>query len=121
MIEESRVITLPSGKIGAVRKARGRDLMHAHRVAAGYPEPVSISFALIAEVVQIEGKQLVYEDILDMDLDDVLALENEISGAAESHENFPHTRDQPAPSRNLHQPEQSSDSSGADSHTRNSE
>ena len=115
MNEESIIITLPSGRVATIRKAKGRDLMHAHRVAAGYPEPISISFALIAEVARLEGKQLVYEDILDMNLDDVLALENAISGAAESHENFPLTDVRNESSRNFRRPGQFSDSSGSDS------
>ena len=39
-----------------------------------------IPYALIAELCEIEGQNLVYEDILEMDLSDVLLLQAEISG-----------------------------------------
>src|SRR5271169_5290528 len=88
MTEERRVIELPSGKHADVRKGKGRDLMRAHRAVAGNSEPMSVSFALIAELAQVEGKPLVYEDLLEMDLDDVLTLEAEVMGVGESRSNF---------------------------------
>ena len=39
-----------------------------------------IPYALIAELAEIDGQKLVYEDILEMDLEDVIALQGEISG-----------------------------------------
>jgi hypothetical protein len=90
MTEEGRrTISLPSGKQADVRKGKGRDLMRAHRAVAGNPEPMSVSFALIAEVARIGGKPLVYEDLLDMDLDDVLTLEAEVMGVGDGQQNFP--------------------------------
>jgi len=50
---------------------------------------MSVSFALIAELTRIDGKPLVYENVLEMDLDDVLALEAEVTGVSEGRENFP--------------------------------
>ncbi len=78
---ETRRLTLPSGKTAALRKGRGRDLMRAQRAAAGNPDPTAVVFALIAELAQIEGAPIVYEDVLEMDLDDVLALQAEVAGA----------------------------------------
>ena len=119
MRDELKMITLPSGKEAEVRKGKGRDLMRAHRAVAGNPEPMSVSFALIAELVLVEGKVLVYEDILEIDLDDVLTLENELAGSGESQENF----SKAAALKNQHidhsQPRQSSDSSDSGSHSRN--
>jgi hypothetical protein len=83
-----RVVALPSGRQADIRKGKGRDLMRAHRAVAGNPEPMSVSFALIAEVARIEGKPLVYEDLLDMDLDDVLTLEAEVMGGGDDRPNF---------------------------------
>src|SRR5216683_6069752 len=88
MSDERRTITLPSGKTAEVRKGKGRDLMRAHRAVAGNSEPMSVSFALIAELARVDGKPLVYEDILEMDLDDVLTLEGEVSGQAKAREIF---------------------------------
>ena len=52
-----RVVALPSGRQADIRKGKGRDLMRAHRAVAGNPEPMSVSFALIAEVARIEGNR----------------------------------------------------------------
>jgi hypothetical protein len=114
MNDDRRLITLPSGKTAEVRKGKGRDLIRAHRAVAGNVEPMSVSFALIAELAREEGKSLVYEDILDMDLEDVLTLEAEVSGAGENQANCPIT----APQKDLTdfpQPRRSLDLSGSDS------
>jgi hypothetical protein len=89
--------------------------MRAHRAVVGNPEPMSVSFALIAELARVEGKALVYEDILEMDLEDVLTLEGEVSGAGESQANFPSNAAPPKERTDFPQPRQSSDSSGTDS------
>jgi len=115
MVNEPRTITLPSGKRAQLRKGKGRDLMRAHRAVAGNSEPMSVSFALIAELAKVDGRALVYEDILEMDLDDVLTLEAEVSGAGESQVNFPSTAAGPKEAMDCLQPRQSSDSSGSDS------
>jgi len=119
MSEERRRITLPSGKTAEVRKGKGRDLMRAHRAVAGNSEPMSVSFALIAELVRVGEKPLVYEDVLDMDLDDVLTLEAEVSGAAEGNVNFPNTAARQKEATDLPQPRQSSDLSTSDSLSQN--
>lgn len=74
-----RAVVLPSGSSAAIRKGLGRDLMRAQR-AAPSSEPSAIIFALIAELVQIDGKPIVYEDVLGMDLADVLVLQEEVIG-----------------------------------------
>jgi hypothetical protein len=83
-----RSITLPSGKTATLRRGKGRDLMRAQRAVAGNPDPTAVVFALIAELSQIDGAPIVYEDVSDMDLGDVLVLQAEVTGA-----NFP----EPAP------------------------
>lgn len=108
--ETRKVVPLPSGRRAEVRKGKGRDLMRAHRAVAGNSEPMSVSFALIAEVTRIDGKPLVYEDLLDMDLDDVLTLEAEVMGVGDGRLNFsgtaalkeePEDPSQPRPSLDL--------------------
>ena len=71
-----------------VRKGCGRDLMRAHRVAGHNPEPTAVTFALIAELAQVDGKAIVYEDVLAMSLGDVLMLEAGIMEGLEEAENF---------------------------------
>lgn len=70
-------LTLPSGKIATIEKGKGKDLLQAQIKAKTADE---IPYALIAELAEIDGQKLVYEDILEMDLEDVIALQGEISG-----------------------------------------
>ncbi|HEY1851574.1 MAG TPA: hypothetical protein VGG60_11160 [Candidatus Binataceae bacterium] len=98
-----------------MRKGKGHDLMRAHRASAGNPEPMSVSFALIAELARVDGNPLVYEDVLEMDLNDVLALEAEIMGVGDSRTNFQNTAAPRENSTDLSRPRQSSDSSPSDS------
>ena len=115
MTEERKTIMLPSARKGEVRKGKGHDLMRAHRASAGNPEPMSVSFALIAELARVDGNPLVYEDVLEMDLNDVLALEAEIMGVGDSRTNFQNTAAPRENSTDLSRPRQSSDSSPSDS------
>ncbi len=73
----SKTLTLPSGKTAVIRNGKGHDLLQAQMKAKNSEE---IPYALIAELAEIDGQALVYEDILDMDLEDVIALQSEISG-----------------------------------------
>ncbi len=70
-------LTLPSGKIAIIERGKGKDLLQAQMKAKTSEE---IPYALIAELAEIDGQKLVYEDILEMDLGDVIALQTEISG-----------------------------------------
>jgi hypothetical protein len=74
-------ITLPSGKTANFKDGKGRDLLNAQRKAK---TPDEILFALIAEIAEIDGEAVIYEDLLEMDLEDVLALQAEISGKFQS-------------------------------------
>jgi hypothetical protein len=76
---DRREITLPSGARAMVRRGRGRDLMRAQRAAAA-SDSSAVAFALIAELAEIDGRIIVYEDVLEMDLGDVVALQEEILG-----------------------------------------
>ena len=73
----TKKITLPSGKIATLKKGRGFDLLQAQQKAKTSEE---IPYELIAELAEIDGQKLVYEDILELDLEDVIALQAEISG-----------------------------------------
>jgi len=90
---QSRGLALPSGKTATIRRGKGRDLMRAQRAVAGNPDPTAMVFALIAELAQIDGGPIVYEDVVEMDLSDVLVLQAEVTEA-----NFPEPApDSPAP------------------------
>ncbi|MGH7932272.1 MAG: hypothetical protein ACREQN_03785 [Candidatus Binataceae bacterium] len=88
MNDDTRQIELPSGKTAGIRNGKGRDLMRAHRAAAGNPEPMAVMFALIAELVEIDGKTLMYEDVLELDVTDVLMLQDEVVGGGTASPNF---------------------------------
>jgi hypothetical protein len=90
---QSRSIALPSDKTATIRRGKGRDLMRAQRAVAGNPDPTAVVFALIAELARIDGAPILYEDVVEMDLGDVLVLQAEVTGA-----NFPEPApDSPAP------------------------
>lgn len=72
-----KTINLPSGKIAILRNGKGIDLLHAQMKAKTSEE---IPYALIAELTEIDGQPLVYEDILELDLSDVIELQSAISG-----------------------------------------
>lgn len=78
---ESKTLGLPSGRSASIRKGFGRDLMRAQRVAGPTADPAAVVFALIAELVEIDGGRVMYEDVLGMDLGDVLVLQAEVAGA----------------------------------------
>ena len=73
----TKTLLLPSGKTAVIRKGKGFDLFQAQKKAKTSDE---IPYALIAELAEIDGVKLVYEDILELDLEDVIALQAEISG-----------------------------------------
>ncbi len=79
--KDRSLLILPSGKSATIRKGFGRDLMRAQRVVGVSSDPTAVVFALIAELVEIDGEKIVYEDLLAMDLNDVLALQSEVAGA----------------------------------------
>jgi hypothetical protein len=74
---ETRTIDLPSGARAEVRKGHGRDLMRAQRAAAG-GDASAVVFALIAELARVDGRKIVYEEVLEMELADVMALQAEV-------------------------------------------
>ena len=74
-------LTLPSGKKVKLAPGKGYHLLNAQRKAKTSEE---ITFALIAELAEVDGQSVVYEDLLEYDLEDVLALQGEISGKFKS-------------------------------------
>jgi hypothetical protein len=76
-------ITLPSGRVAIIREGKGRDLIHAQRAVGRTTETHALLQALVAMVCTIDGKELCYEDVLDLPVADVLTLEGEMLG------NFP--------------------------------
>ena len=118
MIKDVKHTILPSGRTATIRAGKGRDLMRAHRVAARNPEPLGVSFALVAELAEIDGRPVVYEDILEMELEDVLALQDEVLGGGNDGANFFSGAKPAAPEIDSQDREPLRSSSASDSHTR---
>lgn len=70
-------LTLSTGQIAQIRDGIGRDLLMAQRKAH---TPEEVVWALAAELVQVDGAAVLYEDFLEWPLADVMAVLNEISG-----------------------------------------
>lgn len=68
-----RVETLPSGAKATFYRRKGRALMNAQRKADG--DASRMSFALLSEVVDINGKAPLMEELEEMDLLDVIKLQ----------------------------------------------
>ncbi|HSA05688.1 MAG TPA: hypothetical protein P5556_00755 [Candidatus Gastranaerophilales bacterium] len=73
-------ITLPSGKQAKIDDGKGYHLLQSQRKAKNTDE---IPYALIAELAEIDGQKLPYEDILQMSLNDVSTLLNAINEASD--------------------------------------
>ena len=69
-------ITLPSGKKAKINDGKGYHLLQSQRKAKATDE---IPYALIAELAEIDGQKLPYEDILQLSLLDVSTLLNAIN------------------------------------------
>lgn len=68
-------ITLPvSGKSVTFRRLKARDYIEAERVIADRESSKQYGFAILARKCVFDGVQALYEDILDLDEDDLAAL-----------------------------------------------
>ncbi len=77
----SKEIKLSDGKLAVIKDGKGLDLLNAQKKAKTSDE---IPYALIAELTEIDGKYLVYEDILELPIEDVILLQEAIGGKLQS-------------------------------------
>jgi hypothetical protein len=80
-MSQTRTFTLPSGKTATIRPGKGRDLLTAQRVANS---PEEVNFALMANLVTIDGQQHVMEDYFEMDLLDIVEIQSEMGKKSSS-------------------------------------
>ncbi len=73
----TKEITLSDGKVAVIKDGKGRNLLNAQKKAKSSDE---IPYALIAELTEIDGNYLVYEDILELPIADVIQLQEAIGG-----------------------------------------
>lgn len=75
-----RIIDLPSGlQVAQTRPLKGRDAVAAHRVANEATD-LEKGAALVAQVVTANGRPMVMEDLLDLDLEDLMLLLETVPG-----------------------------------------
>ncbi len=72
-------LTLPSGKKVAIATAKGKHLRQAARLA-GADDPMGIGQALVSILATIDGAPVTYEEVGEMELADVLALQGAVMG-----------------------------------------
>ena len=77
----SKEIKLSDGKLAVIKDGKGLDLLNAQKKAKTSDE---IPYALIAELTEINGNYLVYEDILELPIEDVILLQEAIGGKLQS-------------------------------------
>ena len=73
-------VKLSDGRIAKVRRAKGRDLEKGAAVASDASNPMALFMGVVAQVTLIDGAKIVYEDVLDLDLSDVMLLIAEVGG-----------------------------------------
>ena len=77
----SKEIKLSDGKLAVIKDGKGLDLLNAQKKAKTSDE---IPYALIAELTEIDANYLVYEDILELPIEDVILLQEAIGGKLQS-------------------------------------
>lgn len=77
-----RTLTLPSGRIAVIKRGMGRQLREAQRLAS---DPNDIPYYLITLLVQVDGKELDIDAVLDdLEVADVIALTQEVTGKSQA-------------------------------------
>ena len=72
-------ITLSDGKKAEMTPGTGRDLIEAQRIAGGSQDQLAL--ALASRLLRVGGKPIVYEDLLDWPLVDVVAAIDALNGS----------------------------------------
>ena len=70
-------LTLSDGRLASLREAKGRDLIAASRLT---DDVNALALALAAQVLTVAGEPVLYEDLLDWPLRDVVAVQTAIAG-----------------------------------------
>lgn len=77
--------TLSDGRVATVRKGKVKDLVAAQRKTKSQEE---VPFALVAELTTVNGQPVIFEDMLEWDLEDFALLSDEVTSGK---------KDSPAP------------------------
>jgi hypothetical protein len=69
-------LTLSDGRKAVIKAGKGRDLLNAQRKAKSSEE---VMWSLLGELLEVDGKKIPFEDLLEMPLGDIMALMAELS------------------------------------------
>lgn len=72
-------VTLSDGRTAVIKKGKGKHAQNALKVAGGDGEKYIT--ALMAQLVEIDGKRVVMEDLEEMDMKDFMAIQAEFAEA----------------------------------------
>lgn len=79
--------TLSDGRAYAVdHKAKARDLLRAQR-QAGSKNQESVIYYLVADMVQLDGMPITFEDVMDMEIEDFSTLMAAVQGNHQGESN----------------------------------
>ncbi len=97
---EPKTVILSGGRKATIRQGKGRDLLHAARMAGGAQDTIRLAFGIIAALTLIDGLPIALEDVEDMGMADVQALMaatmgNEPSSASSISSSSGSTEDSP--------------------------
>lgn len=73
-------VTLSDGRVAKIRKGKGRDMRLAARGVNPGTDPIGYAMALAAQLTEIDGSQIVAEDLDDMEMGDVSAIMGAMPG-----------------------------------------
>ena len=76
MTTETETLTLSDGRLARLREAKGRDLIAATRLT---DDTNALALALAAQVLTVAGEPVLYEELLDWPLRDVVAVQTAIA------------------------------------------
>ncbi len=78
-LPQQTVVPLTDGRKAIVKRGKGRLAVKANKLAGS---PAEVPLALASLMTTINGQPIVYEDLLDMDLADTLAIQSAAMGLA---------------------------------------
>lgn len=73
-------VTLSDGRVAVIRKGKGRDMRLAARGVNPASDPIGYAMALAAQLTEIDGNQIVAEDLDEMEMGDVSAIMGAMPG-----------------------------------------
>jgi hypothetical protein len=74
--KNTKTVTLSDGKVVTIRRPKGRDLIKAKEIA-GEDNKIKFGYALLAQVILIDGEPVVMEDVAGLWADDLDLLSRE--------------------------------------------